>query len=81
MTGPFLSPVRGQDIRLQTAPGKVFRPDAASQMITSWREAREGGESMSRKSVQRFCDNDMRQNRDLKHVAQKCAAVLRQRHA
>jgi hypothetical protein len=33
---------------------------------------------MSRKSVERFCDNDMREQ---KHVAQKCAAVLRQRHA
>ncbi|RWX19952.1 hypothetical protein EHI42_01890 [Rhizobium hidalgonense] len=32
---------------------------------------------MSRKSVQRFCDNDMRKNKDPKHVAQKCAAVLR----
>jgi hypothetical protein len=31
---------------------------------------------MSRKSAQRFCDNDMRKNKDLKHVAQKCAAVL-----
>jgi hypothetical protein len=35
-------------------------------------------ESMSRKSVERFCGNDMRHG---KHVAQKCGAVLRQRHA
>ncbi|RWB19872.1 MAG: hypothetical protein EOQ40_18210 [Mesorhizobium sp.] len=32
-------------------------------------------------SVQRFWENDMHQNKDLKHVAQKCAAILGQRDA